>query len=269
MSEGMNWRFISLAIGTVMAVAYIMVYAHRVRLDPSKSVCYDMKEKIEERWGQQGNQIEFTGHMKVSLAVFGISFVVLVYGIVAYQWWFDYMTAVFLACSIALAFTSGLEEEVFFDKYIGGCGDLMSVALVVGVARAVNILLENGFISDTILHFFSGAVTGMSPILFILVMLVVYIILGFFINSSSGLAVLSIPIMAPLGDAVGVSRAAIIAAYNYGQGLISYITPTGLILASLAMVDVPFSRWLKWVNPLLVATIALNAALLVAQVLIG
>lgn len=198
-----------------------------------------------------------------------IALVVLVCGIVAYQWWFDYMTAVFLACSIILAFTSGLDEEVFFDKYVDGCGDLMSVALVVGVARAVNILLENGLISDTILHFFSGTVTGMGPILFILVMLVVYIILGFFINSSSGLAVLSIPIMAPLGDAVGVSRAAVIAAYNYGQGLISYITPTGLILASLAMVDVPFSRWLKFVNPLLIATIALNALLLVAQVLIG
>lgn len=269
MSDGMSWRLIALVVGTVMAVAYIMVYAHRVRLDPSKSVCYDMKEKIEGRWGQQGNQIKFTWHMKLSLAAFGLAFVVLVCGIVAYQWWFDYMTAVFLACSIILAFTSGLDEEVFFDKYVDGCGDLMSVALVVGVARAVNILLENGLISDTILHFFSGTVTGMGPILFILVMLVVYIILGFFINSSSGLAVLSIPIMAPLGDAVCVSRAAVIAAYNYGQGLISYITSTGLILASLAMVDVPFSRWLKFVNPLLIATIALNALLLVAQVLIG
>ena len=144
----------------------------------------------------------------------------------------------------------------------------MSVALVVGVARAVNILLENGYISDTILNYFSGVVTGMSPMFFILVMLVV-IILGFFINSSSGLAVLSILIMAPLGDAVGISKAAIIAAYNYGQGLISYITPTGLILASLAMVGVPFSRWLKFINPLLVATIVLNGLLLVAQVVIG
>ena len=82
----------------------------------------------------------------------------------------------------------------------------MSVALVLGVARAVNILLENGYISDTILNYFSGVVTGMSPMPFILVMLVVYIILGFFINSSSGLAVLSILFMAPLGDAVGISE---------------------------------------------------------------
>ena len=244
-----------------------MHYGHKVRLDPSKSVVYDFKERIEERWGQRDEALEFTVPMKVSLAVFGISFVVLVYGIVAHQWWFDNMTAVFLACSMILAFTCGLDEEVFMDKYIGGCGDLMSVALVVGVARAVNILLENGLISDSILHFFSGAIAGMSPVLFIIMMLVVYIILGFFINSSSGLAVLSIPIMAPLGDAVGVSKTAVIAAYNYGQGLISYITPTGLILASLAMVDVPFSRWFKFVTPLLVITILLNALLLVAQAL--
>ena len=155
------------------------------------------------------------------------------------------------------------------DQFISGAGDLMSVALVIGVARAVNMLLEDGLISDTILYFFSNLVSGMSPVLFIVMMLVVYIILGFFINSSSGLAVLSIPIMAPLGDAVSVGRPAVIAAYNYGQGLISYITPTGLILASLAMVDVPFSRWLKFINPLLGATIVLNALLLIAQALIG
>lgn len=269
MAEQMNWRFIALVIGSIMAIAYVLWYAHQVRKDPSKSVCYDMKEKIEERWGGQGEVLEFTGRMKLSLLVFLGAFIVLVWGIVAKQWWFDNMTAVFLAAAAILAFTCGLAEEDFMDTFIEGAADLMSVALVCGVARAVNILLENGLISDTILNYFSGVVNGMSPLIFIVVMLLVYIVLGFFINSSSGLAVLSIPIMAPLGDAVGVSRAAIIAAYNYGQGLISYITPTGLILASLAMVDVPFSRWLKFITPLLIATVALNAVLLIAQVAFG
>jgi len=245
MSEQMGWRFIALGIGTAMALAYVLNYARKVRLDPTKSVCYDFKDKIEERWGSQGEVPEFTTHMKLSLGAFGLAFVVLVYGIVRYLWWFDTMTSVFLACAIFLAFFSGLEEETFMDQFISGAGDLMSVALVIGVARAVNMLLEDGLISDTILYFFSNLVAGMSPVIFIVMMLVVYIILGFFINSSSGLAVLSIPIMAPLGDAVGVAKPAIIAAYNYGQGPTSYITPAGLILASLAMVDVPFSRWLK------------------------
>ena len=268
MSEQMGWRFIALTIGTIMALAYVLNYARKVRLDPTKSVCYDFKDKIEERWSSQGEVPEFTTHMKLSLGAFGLAFVVLVYGIVRYLWWFDTMTSVFLACAIFLAFFSGLEEETFMDQFISGAGDLMSVALVIGVARAVNMLLDDGLISDTILYFFSNLVAGMSPVIFIVMMLVVYIILGFFINSSSGLAVLSIPIMAPLGDAVGVAKPAIIAAYNYGQGLISYITPTGLILASLAMVDVPFSRWLKFINPLLGATIVLNALLLIAQAVI-
>lgn len=269
MADGMNWRFIALGVGTVIALAYILSYARKVRKDPSKSVCYDMKDQIEQRWATDTDITpEFDIHKKVSLLVFGMSFVVLVYGIVVYQWWFDLMTAVFLACAIILAFTCGLGEEKFMDTFIVGAGDLMSVALVVGVARAVNMLLEDGMVSDTILYFFSGVVDGMGPVAFILMMFVIYIILGFFINSSSGLAVLSIPIMSPLGDIAGVSRAAVISAYNYGQGFISYITPTGLILASLAMVDIPFSRWFKFVTPLLFITIALNVLLLVGQVII-
>lgn len=268
MADGMGWRFIALGIGTVISTAYILYYAHKVRKDPSKSVCYDMKEQIEARWGSSTDGGAFDWHKKVSLLVFGLSFVVLIWGIVTKEWWFDSMTAVFLTCAIILAFTCGLGEETFMDKFIEGAGDLMSVALVVGVARAVNILLENGYVSDTILYFFSGVVNGMGPIAFIIMMLIIYVILGFFINSSSGLAVLSIPIMSPLGDIAGVSRAAVISAYNYGQGFISYITPTGLILASLAMVDVPFSRWFKFVTPLLVVTFLYNILLLVGQVLI-
>lgn len=269
MAEEMNWRFIALIIGTIFAVAYVLWYAFKVHRDPSKSVCYDMKDKIEARWGGHKTNLEFTGRMKLSLLVFLGAFIVMVYGIVTDQWWFDNMTVVFLVASFILAFTTGMTEEDYLDTYIAGAGDLMSVALVCGVARAVNILLEKGLVSDSILYYFTGVVTGMSPIVFIIVMLLVYVILGFFINSSSGLAVLSIPIMAPLGDAANVSRAAVIAAYNYGQGLISYITPTGLILCSLAMVEVPFSRWVKFIMPLLIGTVVLNALLLVAQVMIG
>ena len=119
---------------------------------------------------------------------------------------------------------------------------MMGVALVVGVARGINVILEDGMISDTILEFFSKAISGMNPILFIILMMLVFIVLGFFISSSSGLAVLSIPIMAPLADTVGVSRSVIVSAYAYGLGLISFITPTGLILASLAMLMLPMTN---------------------------
>ena len=120
-------------------------------------------------------------------------------------------------------------------------------------------------ISDTILEFFSGAISGMNPIVFIILMMLVFIVLGFFISSSSGLAVLSIPIMAPLADTVGVSRSAIVSAYAYGLGLISFITPTGLILASLAMVDVTNDKWLKVIMPLMGMTTVFSAIMLIIQ----
>ena len=201
----MGIRGVALVLGTLITLIYILRYAKKVKEDPTKSICYDQYEHHMQKFGHQGEVPEFTGKMKLSLLVFGVSFGVLVWGLVAQGWWFDNMTALFLACAILLAFTSGIGEKNFMDQFIGGAADLMGVALVVGVARGINIILEDGMISDTILEFFSGAISGMNPIVFIILMMLVFIVLGFFISSSSGLAVLSIPIMAPLADTVGVS----------------------------------------------------------------
>ena len=262
LADGMGFRFVSLVIGTVITLIYILRYAKMVKNDPSKSICYEDKDAIEAKFGQQGEAPEFTGRMKICLGVFGASFAVLVWGIVKGGWWFEEMTALFIVTAIVLAFLSGIGEKVFMDKFITGAADLMSVALVVGVARGVNYIMDDGLISDTILHFFSGAIAGMNPYVFILLMMLVFCVLGFFIPSSSGLAVLSIPIMAPLADAVGLPREVIISAYASGQGLMSFITPTGLILASLAMVDVSYDKWLKFIMPLMGIIAVFSAVML-------
>ena len=266
LADGMGIRGVALVLGTLITLIYILRYAKKVKEDTYQNqICYDQYEHHMQKFGHQGEVPEFTGKMKLSLLVFGVSFGVLVWGLVAQGWWFDNMTALFLACAILLAFTSGIGEKNFMDQFIGGAADLMGVALVVGVARGINIILEDGMISDTILEFFSGAISGMNPIVFIILMMLVFIILGFFISSSSGLAVLSIPIMAPLADTVGVSRSAIVSAYAYGLGLISFITPTGLILASLAMVDVTYDKWLKFIMPLMGMTTVFSAIMLIIQ----
>lgn len=267
-ADGMGIRAAGLVIATAITIIYILRYGKKVKADPTKSICYSDLEHHMEKFGTQGEIPKFTTAMKISLSVFGATFAILVWGLVTQGWWFDYMTMLFLGSAIILAFTCGLGEKVFMDKFIGGAADLMSVALVVGVARGIGITLENGLISDSILNYFSGLVAGMSPIIFILVMLVIFIILGFFISSSSGLAVLSIPIMAPLADTVGIPREAVISAYVFGQGLISFITPSGLILATLAMVDVSYDKWLKFIMPLMGIIAAFSAILLVGQVVI-
>lgn len=164
---------------------------------------------------------------------------------------------------------AGLKEKEFVNEFVIGASDLLGVALIIGLARGVTIIMEKGMISDTILFYLSKGISGMSGVVFSTVIFFIYIILGFFIASSSGLAVLSIPIMAPLADIVGVNRDIIVSAYEFGQGLMGFITPTGLILASLAMVNITYDKWLKFILPLMIMIGVLAIVVLGFGVIVG
>ena len=192
----------------------------------------------------------------------------MIYGVQQLGWYFNEIAVVFLAVTYLLIFTAGLKESKFVDSFVSGAGDLLGVALTVGLARSVGIVMENSYVSDTIMNYFSNKISGMNSVLFICVLFFVYIVLGFFIQSSSGLAVLSMPIMAPLADVVGIDRALIINAYNWGQGLIGLIAPTGLILVSLSMVKVGFDKWIKFVTKLLIMIVVLILVFLSVGVLL-
>ncbi|EOU1828919.1 YfcC family protein [Clostridium perfringens] len=266
--EGLDFRMIGLVLATLITIIYILRYAKKVKNDPSKSLVYDQKDEIDSKFLHESNNDVpvFTWRLKLMLLIFAGSFVILVYGVSAKGWGFIQMTALFLVVGIILGFLSGLGEKKFVNTFIAGAADLVGVALVIGVARSINLILENGKISDTLLYVSSNGIQGMDKNIFIILMLVIFIILGFFIPSSSGLAVLSIPIMAPLADTVGLPRDVIVSAYQFGQGLISFITPTGLILATLAMVDVTYNKWLKFIMPLMGIIAAFAALLLLVQV---
>ncbi|MEN2257251.1 hypothetical protein AAIB48_05595 [Paraclostridium benzoelyticum] len=223
------------------------------------------KEEIEKRFlaSESGDaEVEFTFRKKLMLLIFGLSFIVMIYGVKELGWWFMEMTALFFAVTFIMVPLSKQKESEFVSNFVQGAADLLGVALIVALARGVTIIMDGGLISDTILYSLSTVVSSMSGIAFSGVMYLVYIVLGFFINSSSGLAVLSMPIMAPLADVVGVNRDIIVTAYMFGQGLIGIITPTGLILASLAMVNVTYDKWLKFVMPLVGMIMVLSIALL-------
>lgn len=254
-TSGMAIRLFMLVVGLIVCVVYTVRYAEKVKKDPTQSLIYSQKQDLENQFlkaHNEGEIPEFTWGRKLMLIIFAVSFVVMVYGVKELGWWFKEMTALFLFVTFILAFISGLKEEEFVSEFVSGAGELLGVALIIGIARGVTIIMDGGMISDTILNSLSNLVSSMSGVIFSTVMFLVYIVLGFFISSSSGLAVLSMPIMAPLADVVGVNRDIIVSAYQFGQGLIGFITPTGLILASLAMVNVTYDKWLKFVTPLIV-----------------
>ena len=264
-ADGLPLRILALVLGMVVTLIYIIRYGEKVKKDQTKSLIYFQKEEIENKFLSEENDeelVKFTFTKKLMLLIFGLSFVVMIYGVKELGWGFIEMTSLFFGITFVMFPLTKQKESEFVSNFVQGAADLLGVALIIALARGVTIIMDGGLISDTLLHSLSGVVSNMSGVIFSVVMYFVYIVLGFFINSSSGLAVLSMPIMAPLADVVGVNRDIIITAYMFGQGLISIITPTGLILASLAMVDVTYDKWLKFVLPLVGIIMALSVAML-------
>lgn len=267
-TQGLYYRIVGLVLGLLITILYIIRYANKVRKNPESSLTFDQRHEISQHYNQEVKDEIFTFRRKIILTIFLLSFVVMIYGVSSLGWWFEEMTALFIVAGIVIGVISGIGEKTFVSTFITGAADLMGVGLVIGIARSINIILEEGLVSDSILYGLSKSVSGMSPNVFVILMMGVFMILGFFIASSSGLATLAIPIMAPLADAVGVSREVIITAFIYGQGLMSFITPTGLILASLEMVHVTYNKWLRFILPLLgmIAVIAITLLLIEVNV---
>jgi uncharacterized ion transporter superfamily protein YfcC len=174
----------------------------------------------------------------------------MIIGVSTLDWWFVEMTATFLIGAIIIGFIARIKENIFVETFAKGAGELLSVAFIIGIARGVTILMEDGLISDTILFHASHITEGMSKGIFTNVMLFIYGGLSFFMPSSSGMAVLTMPIMSPLADTVNLGRETIVDTYQYGLGLFYLINPTGLILAALAVVKIGFNKWLKFIMPL-------------------
>ena len=272
-AAGINWttgftgRLLMLIAGIIICVIYILRYANKVQKDPSKSIIYDQKEMIENLFGNAISSTHtLTGRLRVILTIFALCFVIMIYGVSRLGWWFEEMTVVFLIGAILIGFLARMKEEDFVYTFIKGASDLLGVAFIIGIARGVSVLMDQGLISDTILQHASEFTTGMSKGIFTNVLLFIYSGLSFFIPSSSGMAVLTMPIMSPLADTVGVGREVIVNAYQYGMGLFAFINPTGLILASLAIVKVGYDKWLRFVIPLVIILTVFTMISLTIQV---
>ncbi|WP_417873481.1 YfcC family protein [Xanthomarina gelatinilytica] len=272
-AAGINWttgftgRLIMLILGTLICIIYILRYANRVKKDPSKSIIYSQKEQIEAMFGTTSNAtVVLTTRLRLILFVFAMCFVVMIYGVSQLEWWFLEMTTVFFIGAILIGIIAKIQEANFVETFVKGAGDLLGVAIIIGIARGVSVLMEDGFISDTLLFHSSNLTEGMNKGLFANVMLFIYGGLSFFIPSSSGMAVLTMPIMSPLADTVGFGREIIVNCYQYGMGLFAFINPTGLILASLAIVKVGYNKWLKFVIPLVVILTIFTMIALTIQV---
>jgi len=179
------------------------------------------------------------------------------------DWWFGELTALFLGFAILIGLVGRLGEAGISETFIDGARDMLGVALVIGLARGISVIMNNGMIIDTILFWAESAVGNLGGVAFINLTHLLYLPLGFLIPSSSGLATVTMPIMAPLADTAGVDRSLVVTAYQSASGLLNIVNPTfAVVMGGLALGRVRYDKWLRFTWPLLLVLLLICAAVL-------
>lgn len=275
-AAGINWmdglteRLIMFGVSNVILIWYILRYAKKIRKDPSTSLVKqldgDVKPPYETEIKMDGAPPKLGWKNRLLIFIYLGTFIAMIAGVVFLDWWTTEMSALFLGSAVLVAIIMRIKEKIFVREFIKGAESLLSVAFIVGIARAVTIVLNEGNVSDSILYHTANLVDGMPPAVFVLILLVFYAVFSFFISSSSGMAVLTMPIIGALIIIVNLPGREVVNSYNYGMALMSFLSPTGLILPSLELTGVSLKTWFRFVMPLMIILTLLCATFLVVGI---
>ena len=239
--SGMGYRLICWAFFTVLLVAAVWIYARRSKKEPADAAL------MPEVDGVSGGH-RLTRRQAWILAVLGLTVVALIVGVTCWDWYMPEITALFLVMGIVCGIIAGFSANKIADELIAGARDILSAALVVGFASGIIVILQDGHIVDSILHGMQEGLDGTGPMASLSAMYGIQALINFLIPSATAKAAITIPIMAPFADMVGVSRQAMVLAFQFGDGFTNMLTPTsGVLMAALAMARIPYSRWLAWI----------------------
>ena len=271
LGDGLLLRVVQWLVFEAVAIWFVMAYAAKVKRRPAESAVWRGEPVVHSA---ETEPPPLTGRRKGILAVFAATFLVMIYSVIPFGdmglsiptlgWWFPELSALFLVGGIVVGLVDRMKEGDLADTFVGGCAELLGVAFIIGISRGITVLMNNGGITDTILHWGEEALAGAGSISFVLLVFLLYLPLSILIPSSSGLATLSVPIVAPLGQFSGVSGALVVTAFQSASGLVNIITPTAaVVMGALALGHVPYDKWVKYVWKLILAFLVLTLAFLV------
>lgn len=249
MFSGIGFRIILFVIMYLVGVWFVYRYAVKVKKDPSKGFFGDGKySKIDS----SQTDITFTGRHKTVLICFLLNFVLIAFGVIKYGWFMTEISGMFILLAIVVGFIARIHTNKFVENFMAGSAGLISGALIIGVAKAVVVILTDGRIIDTILHAAASGLDSLPGYLSAVGIYVFQAVIHFIVPSGSGQAALTMPIMAPLADLVGVTRQTAVLSFSIADGIGNIIFPTsGYFMAGLALAGIPWSRWAKWILPLI------------------
>lgn len=265
--SGMGLRVIAFVVIVGVTILYTWSYAKKVLADPSRSLIGVLDEGEE---GESPLDAPFTGRHKLILSFVGLCLAFFVYATIEFQWTIDHMAAFFIIIGIGAGIIAGMDYNKLTLTFLEGCKNLVYGALIIGVARAILIVMENALILDTFVQALSVPLEGLTPVFAALGMFVANGALNFLVPSGSGQAMIVMPILTPLSDMIGVTRQVAVQAYQFGDGFTNSIFPTsGPLMASLAVAGVPWIKWAKWMLPLLLMWTVIAVIMLTIGVLIN
>jgi len=204
------------------------------------------------------------------LTLLGFTVIYLIIGVLCFGWYLPEITALFLALGILSGIASGRSANKIAEEFISGAKDVLSAALVVGLASGIIVILKDGRILDSILHSLESGLDGSSKTAALSLMYGIQTLINLVIPSATAKAAITIPIMAPFSDLIGVSRQAMVLAFQFGDGFTNMITPTsGVLIAALGMAGIPYERWVKWVWKFILCLIVVGFILLLPTIFLN
>jgi uncharacterized ion transporter superfamily protein YfcC len=284
-ASGLWFRLALMAVFLPIGIHHVWSYAKKVGRDPSLSLLADVppepgtpdavdrgnaEKAVPDPDPSEADQTRMTATHRWSLLAVVAALVVLIYGLSKWHWYLVEMGALFVALAIVLALIARMSPDRTAVEFGKGAAELTTTALMIGVARSIQVVLDDGGIVDTIVHGISVPLQELPGALSAVGMFFVQSLANLFIPSGSGQAYVTMPIMAPLADLVDVSRQVAVLAYQFGDGFTNILVPTNAVLVGiLAMAGVPFDRWVRFVLPFMIKVWVVGSIALAVAVLIG
>jgi uncharacterized ion transporter superfamily protein YfcC len=268
-TSGLWFRVVLTAAFLPIGIHHVWSYARKVGADPAASLVAGLEtEDFDVHAGADHERM--TGTQKLVLLVVAASLVVLIYGLSQWHWYLVEMGALFVGLAILLAAIARMSPDRTAVEFGKGAAELTTTALMIGVARAIQVVLDEAGVVDTIVHAISVPLQQLPGTLSAIGMFFVQSLANLFIPSGSGQAYVTMPIMAPLADLVGVSRQVAVLAFQFGDGLTNILVPTNAVLVGiLAMAAIPYDRWVRFIFPFMVKMWIAGSVALAVAVAIG
>lgn len=258
MFSGFGFRILIWVSFMALIIWYTMRYANKIKKDPTKSVVYGITFPfLSDTSHDELLKKEFTKEHRISLLLFAGTIVTFVMGTIKYGWYLEELSAIFIIMMFVIGLVNKYSLSKTCDVFIESCKHVLFGVLIIGIARAVLIVLQDGHVIDSVAYYMASYFSNTSTFVAAEAMLFFQNILNFFIPSGSGQAATSMPIMTPLADLLSVNRQIAVLAFHFGDGFSNLFWPTQVAI-ECGIAAIPLSRWYKFFAPLFLYMVALQ-----------